>query len=82
LILAWPAPFNTAAPRSVFPSLKSTLPLGIPPEEVTVAVNVTIWPAFDGLALLATVVVVEAAAAVFTICDVAAKLASKLALPA
>ena len=53
LKVAWAEPFKaTVAARVVAPSLKVTVPVGVPlPGEaaVTVAVNVTIWPKLDGL---------------------------------
>src|SRR5215204_6548051 len=45
---AMPEPFSTAVPRLVTPSKNSTEPLGVPPEELTVAVKVTLLPVFDG----------------------------------
>jgi hypothetical protein len=36
-------------PSVVLPSLKVTVPVGVPPETVTVAVNVTDWPTEEGL---------------------------------
>src|SRR5687767_4576441 len=46
---AWPKPSSTAVPKLVTPSKNSTNPLGVPPEDVTVAVKVTLSPVFDGL---------------------------------
>ena len=54
-----PIPLTVAAAQPVMevpPSLKFTLPVGAVP--VTVAVNVTLAPAVDGLSELASVVVV------------------------
>ncbi len=45
-------------PRSVVPSKNSTAPVGTPPEPVTVAVKVTLWPKTDGVSLDATSVAV------------------------
>ena len=39
--VATPEPLREAVPRTVMPSENVTLPLGLPPAEVTVAVNVT-----------------------------------------
>ena len=44
--------------EGVRPSVKMTVPVGVPIGEVTVAVNVTAWPTLDGLADEATAVVV------------------------
>jgi hypothetical protein len=64
-----PAPANGAVAQpamEVPPSLKSTLPVGATP--VTVAVNVTLAPAVDGLSELVRVVVVGTGATLTT-CD-------------
>ena len=59
-------------PESVFvakvvaPSLKVTEPVGVPPEDVTVAVNVTVWPWVDGFKEEVTAVEVDA---LWTTCD-------------
>jgi hypothetical protein len=42
--MAWPEPFRTPVPSMIGPSDKVTVPVGTPPEAVTVAVNVTDWP--------------------------------------
>ena len=50
-------------PKVVVPSVKVTLPVGIPEPgatAVTVAVNVTSWPAAEGLADDITAVLVDA----------------------
>ena len=60
--MATPDPFRAPVPNVVVPSLKVTVPVGVPvPGKVTldVAVKVTDWPNTDGLAEEATVVVVE-----------------------
>jgi len=60
--VATPDPFRAPVPNVVVPSLKVTVPVGVPvPGKVTldVAVKVTDWPNTDGLAEEATVVVVE-----------------------
>jgi hypothetical protein len=44
-------------PRVVAPSRNVTVPVGVPPVPVTVAVNVTDWPAVDGLTDEASTVV-------------------------
>ena len=59
-VLLLPLPANAIAlqlPIEFAPSLKLTLPVGLVP--TTVAVNVTLAPATDGLAELASVVVVR-----------------------
>ena len=48
-------------PRIVAPSVKVTVPVGVPPLDVTVAVNVTDWPAADGFASEVSVMMVGAA---------------------
>jgi hypothetical protein len=35
---------RVAVPRVVLPSLNVTVPVGVPPDPLTVAVNVTDWP--------------------------------------
>src|SRR5437667_3474247 len=47
--------------KGVAPSLKVTVPLGVPAPPLTVAVKVTDWPKTDGFCEEATLVVVEAA---------------------
>ena len=39
---------NVPVPNVVEPALKVTVPVGVPPDEVTVAVKVTDWPKVDG----------------------------------
>lgn len=39
---------SEAVPNVVAPFLNVTVPVGTPPEEVTVAVKVTAWPEADG----------------------------------
>ena len=60
LNVATPEPFSVPVPSVVAPSLKVTVPVGVPVEEgelsVTVAVNVTEAPEQDGLAEEATAV--------------------------
>ena len=66
-------------PRVVEPFLNVTLPVGVPPLEVTVAVKVTAWPDFDGLRDEVSEVEVLA---LFTVCvSTAEVLPEKLALP-
>jgi hypothetical protein len=48
LNVATPEPFRVPVPRFVPPSIKVTVPVGVPPVPVTVAVNVTDWPAVEG----------------------------------
>ena len=42
--VATPAPFSVAVPMTVSPSWNLTWPVGVPPAEITVAVNVTEAP--------------------------------------
>ena len=57
LYVATPEEFNVAVPNAVLPSLKVTVPVGVPdPETVTVAVKVTELPAKAGFMLAVTVV--------------------------
>jgi hypothetical protein len=51
-------PLNVPVPIVDPPSLKVTVPVGVPPEEVTVAVKTTLCAYTDGFAEEATVVVV------------------------
>src|SRR5436305_9731646 len=56
-----PMPISEALPMVVAPSLKVTVPVGLPEPEppclLTVAVKVTFWPEQDGFLLEAKVVV-------------------------
>jgi hypothetical protein len=56
--VAWPEPFNVPLPIDVVPSRKLTVPEGVPEPLVTVAVNVTGCPAFEGFGADVSVVVV------------------------
>ena len=59
--LAWPDPPSGSLSMTVVPSLKSTVPVGVPVEggiTVTVAVKVTDWPKQVGLAEAMSAVVV------------------------
>ena len=47
LICACPL-LSATVPSAVAPSLKVTVPVGVPEADVTVAVNMTDCPAFDG----------------------------------
>ena len=61
--VAFPDVMGTVAARVTAPSVKVTLPVGVPAPgatAVTVAVKVTTWPETDGLAVEVTVVVLEA----------------------
>ena len=52
---------------SFVPSLNSTLPVGVGPADVTVAVKVTVWPSCEGFGLeLSSVVVVYLSTTCFT----------------
>jgi len=71
LKVATPAPFNVPLPMIVAPSLKSTVPVGVPvpgATAVTVAVKVTDWPNTDGFWLDARLVELLA---LFTTCETA-----------
>ena len=73
---AWPDPSTaTLEASTVLPSIKVTVPTGVPPLEVTVAVKVTDCPKTEGLGDELTVVVV---ANVFcTVCTVLPLLVAK-----
>src|SRR2546425_10613937 len=61
--VAWPEPSRVPVPRVLEPSLKVTVPVGVPAAglfAVTVAVKVTACPDSDGLAEELTSVVVPA----------------------
>ena len=45
---ATPLASSGTDPSVVAPSMNATLPAGVPPDEVTVAVNVTVSPVLDG----------------------------------
>lgn len=57
---ACPEPFRATIPKSMLPSKKVTVPVGVPPLPVTVAVKVTACPAKEGFSEEITVVVVVA----------------------
>ena len=57
-----PLEFSADEPRVTLPSLKLTLPMGVPEDAVTVAVNVTAWPYVEGFRDEATVMVVATCA--------------------
>jgi len=78
--VATPEAFNAPVPRTVAPSLKVTVPVGVPGAvDVTVAVNVTDWPAVDGFSEDATAVAVVPLTTCVTTEDVLdAKVASPL----
>src|SRR6516165_2706304 len=66
--VAWPVPSSGTEPSSVLPSLKKTVPIGVPAGEVTVAVSVSNCPTTAVAIDVLSVVVVGAAgtgAAVF-----------------
>ena len=60
--------FRVAGPEEPPSTVNATLPVGmpVPGASVTVAVNVTDWPATDGFELDVTAVAV---AALFTVCE-------------
>ena len=63
---AWPEALSATVPSSVVPSKKETLPVGIAPGPVTVAVKVTFWRNGEGLSDEASVIVVAAWATLTT----------------
>ena len=74
---------SVAVPRLVEPSRKLTLPVGVPPLAVTVAVMVTVAPAAAGLGLaVKTVVVATGAAALTTRATAVEVLVDRPAVPA
>ena len=73
--VALPEPSSVEVPRVVVPSLNVTVPVGVPPLEVTVAVNVTDWLKTEGLAEELTVVMVVNV--FWTVCTVLPLLAAK-----
>ena len=62
LKVAWPEALSVPVPKVFAPSLKVTVPVGVPAAEVTVAVKVTAWPKTEELTLAVTLVVVAVAA--------------------
>ena len=64
--VATPEPFSTPEPMFVAPSKKFTVPVGVPPPEVTVAVKVTEVPNVEGFSDEVSAVVELAA---LTTCD-------------
>jgi hypothetical protein len=60
VMVAAPLPLRVPVPRVVLPSVKVTVPVGVPPAEVIVAVNVTDCPLTEGLREEVTVVLVPA----------------------
>jgi hypothetical protein len=58
LNVATPDPFKVPVPIVAAPSLNVTVPVGVPGDPVTVAVNVTDWPYVEGLGEDVTLVVV------------------------
>ena len=58
--MAIPAALSVPVPSVVFPSINITFPVGIPAAELTVAVNLTDWPRFDGFREEVTLVVLFA----------------------
>src|SRR5579859_4485771 len=56
--VVWALPLREPVPRVVNPSLKVTVPVGVPPLPLTVAVKTTCWPKTKLVFEEATVVVV------------------------
>ena len=54
-----PAPESGTVTSRMPPSLKVTLPVGVPEAALTVALKVTFWPNTDGFRVETTVVEVE-----------------------
>ncbi len=59
-MIAVPVLLKVPVPRVVDPSLKVTLPVGVPDGAVTKAINRTVCPTVEGLGLLIKLVVVVA----------------------
>ncbi len=57
---AWPFELRGTEPNTVSPSANTTVPPGVPAEDVTVAVKVTFCPEFDGFAEETTLMAVAA----------------------
>ena len=56
--VAIPEPFNEAEPKTELPSMKVTVPVGVPTPPLTAAVNISVWPNMVGLTEGFTVVLV------------------------
>ena len=81
--VAW-VPLRLLVARGVAPSLKVTVPLGVPEPgaaALTVAVKVTDWPKTDGLVEEVSVVVELAGLTVWVSGEAVLSLRSKLTLP-
>ena len=65
---ATPLPFSATVPRLVAPFQKVTLPVGVAPAPVTVAVNVTFWP--HTVVAKDWINTIPAGAILFTLCSV------------
>jgi hypothetical protein len=70
--VATPDPLRLTVPTPLPSTLNVTDPVGVPDPDVTVAVNVTDCPAFDGFGLDDSAVVVPAATVWVTVFDVLA----------
>ncbi len=64
--MAMPLALSVPVPRVVEPSTNVTVPVGVPPVAVTMAVKVTAFPYMDGLVDDDTTVV---GVALFTVCE-------------
>jgi len=64
---------SVPVPRVAAPSMNVTVPVGVPPEDVTVAVKVTNWLKVEGLASEANAVVVVD----FTTCEKIAEVSGR-----
>ena len=77
---AWPIVLIGALPRDLEPSLKVTVPVGVPPAlELTFAVKLTVCPKFDGLGEELKLVVVGL---IWTTCVTVPELAVKFVVAA
>jgi hypothetical protein len=82
--VAWPDAMVTLAARVVAPSVKVTVPLGVPVPGATaaaVAVKVTVWPTYEGLGEELTVVLLEALFTTWGLAESLPELVRKLLSP-
>jgi hypothetical protein len=79
--LAIPELSTAAVPKIADPEKNSTLPVGIPNEEVTAAVMVTACPTMLGLGVTDTAVAVDVDVELVTVCVVFPELAANAVLP-
>jgi hypothetical protein len=82
--VAWPLAMVTLAARVVAPSVKVTVPVGVPAPgatAATVAMKVTTWPNTDGLGAELTVVLLEALFTTWGLAESLPELVRKLLSP-